>query len=108
MTVTFFEAPALGGPAAFCAGGVLTFCTAEIGVLDGGVPLLRPAGFLVDMTMLSDGLPPAVAHLTRSAAILLDRPSYSADVDADDVVREVREVPCDAATAGCVCHQPGV
>ena len=31
-----------------------------------------------------------------------------ADVDEDDVVREVREVPCDAAMAGCVCHQPGV
>jgi hypothetical protein len=31
-----------------------------------------------------------------------------ADVDTDDVVHEVREAPCDAATAGCVCHQPGV
>ena len=31
-----------------------------------------------------------------------------ADVDADDVVRVVREAPCDAAAAGCVRHQPGV
>ena len=31
-----------------------------------------------------------------------------ADVDEDDVVRGVREVPCDAAMAGGVCQQPGV
>ena len=30
------------------------------------------------------------------------------DADADDVAREVREVPCDAAKAGGVCQQPGV
>ena len=31
-----------------------------------------------------------------------------ADVGEDNVVRELREVPCGAAMAGYVWHQPGV
>jgi hypothetical protein len=31
-----------------------------------------------------------------------------ADVSTGDVVREMREAPCDAAATSCVCHQPGV
>ena len=44
----------------------------------------------------------------REQQVDLEGASSSHYSAADDVAREVREVPCDAAMAGGVCQQPGV